>query len=98
MLTSLLLVPTAQAVVEMQMIEDAFEEAALKIRLDKSLHGIVIGKVCDLCEEQEVKITPQTKAYEKGKEVPLIEAKKRFGKSALVLFDIKTKIVTRIQW
>lgn len=94
---SILFLNTVNAA-EMIRLEEAMEEMSLKISLDQSLHGFVEGKICDTCKTLRVKISPDTKAFENDVSVPLITAKKRFGKSAMVYFDPKTKKVTRIRW
>lgn len=80
------------------LIEQSFEEEKLNIRMTNDLKGTIVGRICDQCKEMTVTITPETKAFENRKPVPLIEAKKRYGKPALVVFDIKTKKVNRIRW
>ena len=80
------------------LVEESFETEKLKIRMTNDLKGTVVGSICDHCKEITVTITPETRAFERNKPVPLIEAKKRYGKSALVIFDIKTKLVNEIRW
>lgn len=79
-------------------VEKAFEVEKLKIRMSNDLKGTIVGRTCDQCNEMTVTITPDTKAFDRKKPVPLIEAKKRYGKSALVIFDIKTRKVNEIRW
>lgn len=79
-------------------LEEAFEAEKLKIRMTDDLKGTVVGRICDQCEEMTVTITPDTQAFENSKSVPLIEAKKRYGKPALVIFDVSTKKVNAIYW
>ena len=82
----------------MIILEESFESEKLNIRMTNDLKGTIKGRICGHCEEMTVTITPETKAFENRKPVPLIEAKKRYGKPALVVFDVKTKIVNRIRW
>jgi len=77
---------------------NAIEAESLRISLDKNLKGFVEGKVCDSCEEIKVTITPQTKAYENRKEVPLKKAEARIGRYATVIYEVKTKQVVSIRW
>lgn len=79
-------------------LEKAFESKKLKIRMTNDLKGTIVGRTCDQCMEQTVTITPETLAFNRNQSVPLIEAKKRYGKSALVIYDIKTKLVNEIRW
>ena len=81
------------------MTEDAMEASSLHISLnERAGTGSITGKVCDTCEEITVKITPETRAFQGGKEVPLKMAQDRLGRSALVFFDTEKKQVTRIKW
>ncbi|MFW2371882.1 MAG: hypothetical protein ACN4GM_02080 [Gammaproteobacteria bacterium] len=80
------------------LLEEAFEAEKLQIRMTNDLKGTIVGRICDQCKNMTVTITPQTKAFERNKPVSLIEAKKRYGKRALVIFDIKTKKVNEIRW
>jgi hypothetical protein len=83
---------------DMQQHEEAAEITGLKITLDKSLNGKIILQQCDDCKAIVLKITPDTKAFHKNHEVPLKKAKKQLGKSAVVFYEIKSKIVKRIVW
>jgi len=77
---------------------NAFESEALKISFNDSLNGFAEGKVCDLCEEIRVTITPQTKAYENNVEVPLKNARFRIGRFAAVMFEVESKKAVAIRW
>ncbi len=77
---------------------NAIEAKSLRISLDNSLNGFIEGKVCDSCEEIQVTITPQTKAYENRVEVPLKKAESRIGRHATVIYEVKTKQVSEIRW
>ena len=86
------------AVPEMIRLEEVIEAAPLEIVLDASLNGHVIGALCDYCKKVRVVITPDTLAFANDVPVPLIEAKKRAGKSAFVTYDAKTLKVKKIRW
>jgi hypothetical protein len=77
---------------------NAIESSSLRISLGADLNGIVEGKVCDLCETITVTITPATKAYDNGVEVPLKQAKSRLGQYATVIYELDTKNVSAIRW
>jgi len=77
---------------------NAFESEALKISFNNSFNGFAEGKVCDLCEEIKVTITPETKAYENNIEVPLKKARSRIGRFAAVMFEVKSKRAVAIRW
>ena len=78
--------------------EESAEITGLKINLDKSLNGRIILKKCNGCKAIVLKITPETKAFHKNEEVPLIRAKNQLGKSAVVSYVIKSRLVKRIVW
>lgn len=88
----------ASAGPKMVRVEEALELSSLDITLDSTLNGYIRGKMCDTCKTIRVVITPETIAMHKRQVVPLIEAKKRAGKPAFVIFDPKTMIVKRIRW
>ncbi|VAW53056.1 hypothetical protein MNBD_GAMMA05-1956 [hydrothermal vent metagenome] len=77
---------------------NAFESEALRMSFNDSFDGFAEGKVCDLCEEIKVTITPETKAYKNNIEVPLKNAKSRIGRFATVTFDVKSKQAVAIYW
>jgi len=79
--------------------EEAIETRTLNINFNtKTNTGSVEGKICDNCPTITVQITPQSKAYKQEAEVELSALNARAGKPAIVLFDKKTKEVTRIVW
>lgn len=78
--------------------EETAEISGLKITLDSKLNGRIILKQCTGCKSAVLTITPETKAFNKNIEVPLIQAKKRLGKSAVVSYVIKSKLVKSIVW
>jgi hypothetical protein len=77
---------------------NAIEAEALRISLNDDLSGFIEGKVCDACEKIQVTITPATKAFANRVEVPLKRAKSRLGRDATVIYEVKTKNVTKISW
>ena len=81
------------------MAENAMETESLRISLDaRTSTGFVIGKICDQCNEIQAQITPETRAYHDGKEIPLARASDRLGRYATVFMDMENKRVTRIIW
>lgn len=77
---------------------NAFESEALRISFTDSFNGFAEGKVCDLCEEIKVTITPTTRAFENNVEVPLKNAKSRIGRFAAVIFEVESKRAVAIRW
>ena len=76
----------------------AFEAFHLKIKLSNDGTGIISGISCPGCDFKFVKITPRSKATANGKEVNILEAKKRAGKMAMVSFNPHTQEVQYIRW
>ena len=76
---------------------NAIESEKLRISLDGN-SGFIEGKVCDFCEQITVTITPDTRAYENDKQVPLSRATDRLGRFATVIYELETKNVTEIRW
>ena len=76
---------------------NAIESEKLRISLEGS-NGFVEGRVCDFCEQIKVTITPDTRAFEDNKEVPLSRAAGRIGRFATVIYELETKKVTEIRW
>ncbi len=79
-------------------VHNSFESLSLRLSLGGDLYGFVEGKICDECETIKVTITPATKAYDNGVEVPLKDAKKRVGRYATVMYELDTKNVSAIRW
>ena len=75
-----------------------FEANPLSIRLSDDGTGIVKNIYCWMCDYKIVNVTVNTKAYEDGIEVPVLKARERNGKWALVAFDPYTREVQTIRW
>jgi hypothetical protein len=75
-----------------------FEANPLSIKLSNDGTGIVQNIYCWKCDYKIVNITLNTKAYENGVQVPIQQARKRKGKSALVAFNPDTREVQTIRW
>lgn len=70
----------------------------LRISLDDSLHGFIDSKLCSFCKPIRIKITPNTLAYDNDVIVPLKHAKKRLGRRASIIYNLKTKNISAIRW
>ena len=70
----------------------------LRISLNDDLHGFIDSKVCSFCKTIRIIITPNTIAYKNNVKVPLKQAKKRIGRHATVVYDLKTKNISAIRW
>ena len=79
-------------------LPQAIEAERLQIVLHDDLNGYITGKVCDQCKSLKVIITPDTLASAGGQPVPLLEARARVNKSALVMFERTSLKVTSISW
>ncbi|MBI3187295.1 MAG: hypothetical protein HYZ31_05395 [Gammaproteobacteria bacterium] len=95
---SVLAVMSVYAETKMERLEEAIEAQRLQITLDDSLNGYITGAICDDCKNIRVTITPDTLAIANNVTVPLIKARERAGKSAIVIFDAKKLTVNRIRW
>ena len=88
----------AQSVIAEEHPYVPFEANPLSIKISDDGTGIVKNIYCWICDYKIVNITANTKAYENGVEVPVQEARKRNGKSALVVFNPYTREVQTIRW
>ncbi len=77
----------------MKLVVETLEIDKLRISLNDSLNGYLLGK-----QKKRLIITPATEAYENGRKVPLLEARKQRFKHANASYDIKTGKVVRISW
>lgn len=78
--------------------EDAIETESLRITLKDDNTGFIQGKLCEECKLLTVKISAETKAFNRNKEVSLKQAAERLGKSATVFINTEHTRVTRITW
>jgi len=74
------------------------ETDSLNILLSKDGTGIIKDISCSTCDFDRVKITAKSKASINGKDVNILQAKSRFGQSAMVSFHPKTAEVQYIRW
>ena len=81
-----------------EILEHVIEAQSLRITLDKKGTGSIQGRICDDCKLLTVAVSPETKAFQNGVEVPVVQAKSRLGKSATVFIDIEHTSVLRITW
>lgn len=77
---------------------NAIETESLRISLGENGFGFVEGENCDSCKRLKVNVTPTSKAFAKGVEVPLKRAKSRLGQYATVIYELDTKNVSAIHW
>ena len=89
---------TLQSGLEILKTQNTINSASLQISLDDDLHGFVDSKVCSFCKTIRIIITPNTTAYKNNVKVPLKQAKKRIGRHATVVYDLKTKNISAIRW
>lgn len=79
---------------QIEFIEDAVESAYVELLLNENGRGKVNIPDCEICPS--LYIDENTRAYVDGKLVTLQEARLRARHGATVVYDIKTKAVTRI--
>lgn len=89
---------THKAGQEILKTHNTIKSVSLRITLDNDLHGFVDSKVCSFCKTIRIKITPKTIAYDNDVKVPLLQAKKRIGQFATVVYDLKTRNISAIRW
>jgi hypothetical protein len=77
---------------------NTINSVSLRISLDDNLHGFVDSKVCSFCKTIRIIITPNTVAYKNNVKVSLKQAKKRNGRFATIVYDLKTKNISAIRW
>jgi len=77
----------------MKLVVETLEIEKLRISLNNSLKGYLLGK-----KNKRLIITPETEAYEDGRRVPLVRARKQRFKQVNASYDIKTGEVVRISW
>ena len=77
---------------------NTIKSVSLRLSLDENLYGFVDSKVCSFCKPIRINITPETTAYDNNVQVPLQQAKKRIGRFATVIYDLKTKNISAIRW
>lgn len=79
-----------------QQVEEGAEVARLDLRLNGAGEGQIYARVCDQCEMLTLTVNAKTLAFVRKRPVSLAEAERRRGEGATVLFDPKSRIVTRI--
>ncbi|RKZ69812.1 MAG: hypothetical protein DRQ44_02445 [Gammaproteobacteria bacterium] len=77
---------------------NTIKSVSLRLSLNENLYGFVDSKVCSFCKPIRINITPETTAYDNNVQVPLQQAKKRIGRFATVIYDLKTKNISAIRW
>jgi hypothetical protein len=80
---------------EFLMLEDAVESSKVELFLAAPGQGSVVVRDCQKCPLRFA-IDGKTQALLNGKAVPLEEARNRIRRGATVIYDRKTRVVTRI--
>ena len=86
--------PGALAILEP--VEESVEAVKLEVRVDSSYNGYATGAQCDSCPLQRFKITPKTVYIRNYEQVDPSQAGTFSGKPGTIVYDIKTRDVTRI--
>lgn|SRR5690606_13863706 len=85
---------TFSAHAQIEFMEDAIESAYVELLLNNNGQGKVNIPDCDICPS--LYIDKNTRAYFEGKPISLQEARLRARNGATVIYDIKTRAITRI--
>ena len=75
-----------------------FEAKNLNIKLSNDRTGIIKNVVCAECDFNLAIITPATRAFVKGEEVDLLNARSRANKPATAIIYLDTREVRKITW
>lgn len=78
--------------------EDAIEANSVEFLVGPTGTGRVVVRACDTCKPVRLKVTSESKAFEKGKEVPMGSLGGQTKKPAVVFFLVKDGTVSRVTW
>ena len=77
--------------------EDAIETDEIMI-VGNTSNGYVLAKKCDSCTQQRIRLSPNSKAYQNGRLVPMSSVPSRSKTAITVIYDPKTNTVNSIKW
>lgn len=77
--------------------EDAIETNEIMV-VGTQPNGFVLARKCDKCPQLRLQLSPNTKAYSKGKQVPMSNVPNRAKTAITVIYDPKTNTVNKIKW
>ena len=78
---------------------ELIEVAGRDIILSNDGTGVVRNVECDACSSNVLRITHNTRAFEKGQPVDLVSSRKRYiNKVFMLRFDVATREVLVIRW
>lgn len=80
------------------LVEEAVEQAIIDVHFTGKLDGYVTVKECNDCPSLKLTFNKTTKVFKKGKTMPLKFLHNEAGKLATVIFNSKSKLVTKIIW
>jgi len=77
--------------------EDAIETNEI-ILVGTKTNGFVLARKCAKCPQLRLQLSPNTKAYAQGQQVPMSSVPNRLKTAITVIYDPKTNVVNRIKW
>jgi len=77
--------------------EDAVEADQITVVGSKT-NGFVLVKKCDTCPQLRLQLSPNTKAFFNGKEVPFSNVPSKAKNAITVIYDPKINTVNKIVW
>ena len=81
----------------MRELEDAYEEAGLRITMYDEANGRVLVSKCATCPIVTLKIIPETQLFVEDAPLPLTRIREFRGRPATVFRVVDTDIVSRIK-
>lgn len=78
--------------------EDAIEAQSVEFFVNAAGRGSVVVRECDTCAPVRLKVTPDTRAFDNGAEVPLASLSGAARQSAVVFYLVKDRTVSRVTW
>jgi len=79
-------------------LESSIEASRIEVTMDQAGQGTLRVMPCAGCQSQSFAITPQVLVIEQGHRVSHEALRARDGQPATVLFDPKSRRLTRIIW
>jgi len=95
LIAGMLLCLGAQA--ELIYVEEAMETSSLSVSVGKSGKGHVVASACHKCPSMRLKLTPATVITVDGRRVAASKQISRGWSGGVVIYDVKTKQVVKLE-